>query len=85
MAMKDVSWSRVVTAFVVTMSALYGIALLQGPTGFYTGVMVSSPIGGTPSVAWIFVYALVANAIWWGILFFPSRSKSATKTSTLTK
>ena len=81
MAMRGVSWSQVIIAFIATMAALYGIALLQGPAGFYTDSMVSPLAGGAPSVAWIFVYALVANVMWWGILLIPSRPKSATKTA----
>ncbi|MGQ0797838.1 MAG: hypothetical protein ACT4OI_08275 [Methanobacteriota archaeon] len=62
------------------MAAVYVIALLQGPAGFYTDGIISEPSGGVPSVAWIFVYALVANVIWWGILFVPSRPRRPTTT-----
>jgi hypothetical protein len=59
-ALRDVSWWRVVLAFAATMVVLYSMTLAL------------TLVGGA-SIVWIFVYTIVSNAVWWGILLFPTR------------
>ena len=62
--MRDVSWWRVVLAFVATMGVLYALTITV------------SAVGGA-TIAWIFIYALVSTVVWWGILLYPTRARSA--------
>jgi len=55
----DVSWKRVVLGFAATLVSLYTLSLVLNASG------------GTASIVWVFVFVIVSNAIWWGIILYP--------------
>ncbi len=59
--MRGVSWWRVVLAFAATLVVLY------------TMTLALTLVGGA-SIIWIFVYTIVSNVVWWGILLLPTRA-----------
>jgi hypothetical protein len=58
---RDVRWWRVVLAFAATLVVLYSMTIAL------------AVVGGS-SIVWIFVYTIVSNAVWWGILLLPTRA-----------
>jgi len=66
MVQRDVSWKRVGVAAVATFASLYAVA-------FSLGLASGSPPAG--ATAWVIVFAVVSNIVWWGILLYPRRTK----------
>jgi hypothetical protein len=63
--LKDVSWKRVVLGFGATMLSLYTLSFVLGASV------------GTASIVWMFVFVILSNAIWWGIILYPRSSVRA--------
>ena len=61
----DVSWKRVVLGFAATLLSLYTLSFVLNVSG------------GTASIVWMFVFVIVSNAIWWGIILYPRRAHRA--------
>jgi len=61
----DVSWKRVVFGFAATLLSLYTLSFVLNASG------------GTASIVWMFVFVIVSNAIWWGIILYPRRADRA--------
>lgn len=63
--LRDVSWKRVVLGIGATMLSLYAVSFVLGASG------------GSPSIGWMFVFVILSNAIWWGIILYPRTSVRA--------
>ena len=61
----EVSWKRVVLGFAATLLSLYTLSFVLNASG------------GTASIVWVFVFVIVSNAIWWGIILYPRRAHRA--------
>lgn len=73
--MRDVTWWKVVLAFVLTFVGIHGFAAWRGPLAFYDTGMYSVPQYTLPSAGLAFLLTLFVNGIRWVVILLPSGTR----------